>query len=371
MKSLTTLKNLFTSLSNNNSTQNEALGIQMINDAQRYLLQKYFNNEGQYNTSTVGAMDITLTSTLLAGARSGTLSTAWTYPSVVQSVTFSNDDVRLVLFTNGSTSITWDNGLSSNATADISTQGAQGYFTPPLYSKIKDVTITLGANGLKYTPIEIMTRVEWDRINMLPYTSDIPNYYFVYDGLINIFPIPSSTGNVITINYKFRVPDLILPDYSTGTVTVTNGVQQVTGSGTSWLTAFLPSSGTALDLNLWIKFDAPKGDGNWYQISSMSSATSLILVQPYQGTTASTVTFTIGQMPLLLEDFHDLLTYRPLSIYFSSINPDASRASEFKTLYNDGIVMLDEYAGTKSVNVDLGTPPAMVNSNLFLFASQQ
>lgn len=368
MKSYTTLKNLFINLSNNSSTQNSALGSQMINDAHRYLLQKYFNNEGSYNTTTVGAMDLTLTGALLSGATTATLTTTWNYPSVFQNVTFSNDETRQVYFLNGSATVRWDTPLTSGATADISTQGAQGYFLPPLFSKLKDLTITLGANGLKYTPIEIMTRVEWDRINMLPYTSDIPNYYFIYNGYINIFPIPSSTGNLITMNYKFRVPDLILEDYSTGTVTVTNGSQAVTGSGTSWLTPFLPSAGSTSNLNLWIKFNAPQGDGNWYQLSRIDSATAITLLQPYQGTTSANVTFTIGQMPLLLEDFQDLIVYRPLDIYFSSINPDQGRASDFKTLYNDGIEMLDDYSGTKSVNVDLGTPPAMVNPNLFLFS---
>lgn len=367
MKSYTTLKNYYISLSNNSSTENDALGVQMINDAHRYLLQKYFDNEGTAYTSTVGAMDITLTGALLSGATTGTLSTAWAYPSVLQSVTFSNNDVRNVLFTNGSTTISWTPGLSSAATADITTQGAQGYFLPPFYSKMKTITVTLGANGIKYTPTEILTRKEWDLVTTLPYTSDIPNYYFIYDGYVNIFPIPSSTGNLITMNYKFRTPDLALADYSTGTVTVTNGSQTVTGASTSWLTAFLPSAGTAQNLNLWIKFDTPKGDGNWYQISSIASATSLILTQPYQGTTSATVNYTIGQMPLLLEDFHDLLSYRPLAIYYSSINSDATRASEFKTLYNEGIERLDDYSGSKSVNVDLGESPQLWNPNLFLF----
>lgn len=300
MKSYTTLKNLFVSLSQNSSPQNEALGSQLINDAHRYLLQKYFNNEGTYQTTTVG--------------------------------------------------------------------GQQAYNLPALYSKMKDITITLGANGLKYTLTEINTRLEWDKMNMLPYTSDIPSFYFIYNGVANIFPIPSSTGNVITMNYKFRVPDLAIADYSTGTVTVTNNDATITGTGTSWLTNFLPSAGIATNLNLWIKFNAPNGDGNWYQISTIASGTSLELVQPYQGTTATSVTYTIGQMPLLIEDFHDLTVYRPLSLYFSSIKPDTARAQEFKVLYNEGIVMLDEYAGSKSVNVDLGSQPQIINPNLFFYA---
>lgn len=299
MKTLTTLSNYYVSLSQNSSTENVTLGKQMINDAHRYLLQKYFNNENTYLDATVA--------------------------------------------------------------------NQQGYNVPPNYSKMKDVTITLGANGLKYTPKEVLTRIEWDNINMLPYTSDIPYYYFIYNNVVNIFPIPSSTGNVITFNYKIRVPDLTLDDYSTGTVSVTNDGTTVTGSGTSWLSQFLPSAGSVINESLWIKFNYPNGDGNWYQISSIASNTSLTLVGPYMGQTASSVTYTIGQIPLLLEDFHDLTVYRPLNIYFSSIRPDPSRASEFKALYNEGIERLDDYSGSKSVNVDLGDNANFVNPNLFYF----
>lgn len=300
MKTFNTLSNLYVSLSQNSSAENVSLGREMINDTHRYLLQKYFNNENSYSTTTV------------------------------------------------------------------SNQG--GYVLPPNYSKMKDVTIQIGSNGLKYTPVEILTRREWDQINMLPYTSDIPYFYFIYNGIVNIFPIPSSTGNVITFNYKIRVPDLAVNDYTTGTVNLTNGSVTVEGVTTAWITNFLPGAGSVINESLWIKFDYPKGDGNWYQISSIDAEDSLTLVAPYQGQDASLVSYTIGQVPLVIEDFQDLLTYRPLTIYFSSVVPDASRASEFKAIYNDGIARLDDYSGSKSVNVDLGDKANFVNPNLFFFS---
>ena len=298
MKSYTTLKNLFGSLSQNTSTENLALGDQMNNDSQRYLLQKYFNNEGSYTTPTVASQ--------------------------------------------------------------------QSYLLPFNYSKIKDITITVGT--VRYVITEVLTRADWDRMNFIPYTSDIPAYYFIYGNYINIFPIPSSNGNTITINYKYRPIDLTLEDYSTGSVTVTNNSAVVTGAGTSWLTPFVPSASSVINLNLWVKFNLPKGDGNWYQVSSIDSATQLTLVQPYQGTTASTVTFTIGQMPLLFEDFHDLIVYRSLHRYYSSINIVPAKAQEFKGMYEEGTnVMEDAYLGNKSSDVALDTEPPLINSNLFLW----
>src|SRR5690348_13171737 len=110
MKSFTTLKNLFGSLSTNSSTTNLTLGGQLINDQHRYLIQKYFDNERTSVTTTVGGMSLTTTASLASNATSATLTSSWTYPTVTQLVNFSNSDQRSVLFTNGSTAITWATG---------------------------------------------------------------------------------------------------------------------------------------------------------------------------------------------------------------------------------------------------------------------
>ena len=68
-----------------------------------------------------------------------------------------------VNFTNGSTAITWQTGLKSASTASISFLGFQAYPIPSNISKIKNNTITVGQQ--KFTPTEIKTRTEWDRIN--------------------------------------------------------------------------------------------------------------------------------------------------------------------------------------------------------------
>jgi len=254
---------------------------------------------------------------------------------------------------------------TSYTTPTVSNQ--QKYPFPYNYAVLKDLTVTVGQ--LRFTPKVILTREQWDEVNFLPYTSDIPQFIFIYDGNFEIFPIPSTTGNTITFNYKFRVPDLSLTDYSTGTVTVTNGSRTVTGSGVTWITNYLPSAGSVLKMNLWIRLPRPKGDNEWYQILSIESETSLTLVQPYQGISTSGASYTIGQMPVILEDFQDLIVYRPLTIYFSTIQPNAQKLAEFQNKYDEGISMMDNYVGEKVLNVDLGVTPMPINPNLFIYKS--
>lgn len=282
-------------LSQNTSTANIELLKGMINDAHRYLLEKYFFNESSTTILTVA--------------------------------------------------------------------NQQFYDLPADYSKLKTGTITIGS--LKWTPTEILSRADWDRLNVFPYYGDIPNNYFIYNNQIGFWPIPATAANTITFNYKRRVTDLTITDYSTGTVAVTNNAAGVVGTLTAFLATYLPAAGSVLDLNLWIKITPPKGDGKWYQISSITDATNLTLVNKYTGITTTGASYVIGQAPLLLEDFQDLLVYRPLMIYFSTIVDNPTKKAEFEALYNSGIELLDKYAGSKTVNVNLRGAINTLNPNLY------
>lgn len=372
----TDLLNYYLNLSQNTSQSNIDLGSSMINDEHRKLLQNYFFNENSFSITTVA--------------------------------------------------------------------GQEAYPLPYNYSKLKTGTLTIG--NLRWNPTEILSRRDWDNVKTITnYQSDIPNNFFIYNGQFNLWPVPSTTGNTITFNYKIRVPDLTFTDYITGTVaaTDTRGVQAfnqlyggasgytstisaattggsgsgctvnttavngvitsitinaagtgyaigdtlyiaggdgtasfyvsniiqsatITGTGTSWVTTLNGGqTGSVLNLNLWLRISSPQGDGNWYQISSIQSNTSLTLVNPYQGGATTGATYIIGQMPLLLEDFQDIPVFQTLVYYFSSVQPNEAKASEFKEARERGIAMLDDYCGTKSLNVNLAMPRVGENPNLY------
>ena len=254
------------------------------------------------------------------------------------------------------------NNESTSTALTVSQQ--QAYALPANYSKMKTVTITIGV--LKWTLTEILTRREWDQLNVFPYYADNPVNYFIYNGQVNIWPIPSTAGNTITYNYKIKVPELSIADV-TGTCTMTSGSTAVTACSADILATTMVSAGSATNLNLYLQPAIPKGDNNWYQVASIQSTSALTLNNAYPATqTTQTATpFTLGQMPLIHEDFHDLLVYRPLVIYFSSIQADEAKAGEFKGLYENGLELLAEYSGSKSVDVNLGRKPTNLNPNLF------
>lgn len=290
MKSYTTLRTQFGTLTNNTATANLALGDQLINDSLRYLTTKYFFNERSYTVP------------------GGTIASTQTY--------------------------------------DL----------PYNIKTIINCYINVG--NIRYQPKEVPSKAFWDSLNFVPYTSDIPQYYYIYNKQIMFFPTPASSSNAITINYKARTTDLSQADYTTGTnVVATNGSKVVTGTGTTF---------TASMVGRWIQFGAPLGDNNWYEIASYTSTTVLGLVNQYQGTTATCTAFTIGEMPWLPEDYQDLPIYRACEIYFTSRVPDASRAELYKGLYNTGLERLDAEFGSKSFSVAI-TPANtdVINPNLF------
>jgi hypothetical protein len=74
-------------------------------------------------------------------------------------------------------------------------------------------------------------------------------------------------------------------------------------------------------------------------------------------------------MPLLSEDFHDMLVYGALITYFTTIVDNPGKAKEFQALYDLRLESLKDYAGTKQVNVDLEAEPQQINPNLFLYSN--
>ncbi len=73
---------------------------------------------------------ITFTGSLTTGATSATLTTAWTNAEALKHVlfiSFSNGDISAGTFTLGSTSVTWADPLSSNATANATVTAVGQY----------------------------------------------------------------------------------------------------------------------------------------------------------------------------------------------------------------------------------------------------
>jgi len=291
MRSFTNRQTEYGILSNNTTTANLALGSRLMNDADRYLINRFNLNEATDTTQTT-----------------------------------------------------------------VATQ--QNYKTPYNLNKLIDVYVTIGT--IRYKLKEIPSRDIWDRINYIQYQTNIPEYFFQYNNELLIFPVPSTAGYTITQNYKRRFKDLSQADYTTGTVTISQSSNTVTGSGTTFIRSMI---------GRWIRVDAPGGDNEWYEISGFTSSSSLTLKNAYQGPTISGNSYTIAELSLLDEQYQNLPIYYALMTYFASRVKDPDIFNMYKTLYTDGVkqMELDLTSKTESMVIDDGNGfERLINPNLYI-----
>jgi hypothetical protein len=229
--------------------------------------------------------------------------------------------------------------LGEDSKTDVTVASQQAYNLPYNYKRLTNVTITVGS--YKWTPKEISSRDEWNRLNMTTVTSNTVEYYHLYDKQIHFYPIPASSSNTITYYYKVRVRDLSVADYTTGTVAITTGTKVITGSETTFVADMV---------GRWLQVTAPTGDQEWYKITSFTSTTVLGIESNYNGATVSGGTYTIGEMSIIPEDFQDLPVLYAVRQYYSSRVKDRAVYEMYKNMYDERYKMMEDELGGKSDN---------------------
>lgn len=213
--------------------------------------------------------------------------------------------------------------------------------------RLVNVTVTIGST--KYTPKRIKTRDDWDRLTQATnVTSNTPEYWFPFGKTYGFYPAPSSaTASAITETYERITKDLSIVDYTTGTiVSITSGATTMTGSGTAWTSQMAGRYIRITDTST-----ANTGDGLWYEIASVTSATVLELVATYNGTSIVTgsVAYIIGQVSIIPEDFQMVPLYRALENYFTYIQPEVDRAKSAKINFAEGMKRAQIELGSLSI----------------------
>jgi len=266
-----------------------------------------------------------------------------------------NEGVRIMLGT-----IPWP---FLEKTADETTVASQqSYKLPGDLYRLRSVFIKVGT--YKYSPTQITSFDDWNVLNNpTGVTNDTVTYYFILGNEIQFWPTPATSSNTITFEYLQANRDMSIADYTTGTITtLANGSKAVTGSGTSW------ASGMA---GHWLRITptnaANGGDGLWYQIASVESATALTLVREYAGTSiaAGSAAYTIGDCSLIPEKYQLGPVYYAASQYWRQ-NGNQGQADRYAQMFQATLEKLidDEATKTTSVVIDDGSYSLLVNPNL-------
>lgn len=214
-------------------------------------------------------------------------------------------------------------------------------------ARVLDITVTISST--KYTPKRIKTREDWDRLTQSTNTtSNTPQCYFVFGRTYSFYPAAASaTSNAVTISGQAEHKDLAIADYTAGGVlTATNASTAIVGTGTTWTAAM-----AGRYLRITDSDTANKGDGRWYEISSVTDATNLTLTSSYEGTSiaAGNAAYTIGQSSMIPEDHQMCPVYGTLETYFTFIQPEKDRAAQAKINFNEAKARMSAECGAMGI----------------------
>jgi len=237
-------------------------------------------------------------------------------------------------------------------TATLKTVDGQNYLDLPQDCE-KLYTFYVNIDDQLYQATEVSSKDEFDALG-ITYECSYPNYYYIFDRKIYLWPTPSTSDYDVVITYKQRITDLDTADYTTGTISITTATAVVTGAGTTF---------TADMVGRYLKTT----DRIWYKILSYTDADTITLDRNYIGSTITGASYTIGQVSLIPEDFQILPVYEAVMNYWA-MQGEAQRMQMYKALLDETYTNLKREHSSKStkVRVDTLTNKSVNNPNLYI-----
>jgi len=246
------------------------------------------------------------------------------------------------------------------------TANTQGVNLPYDCDQVREISVVPLGQTTRFVPKLSPSDAHWDMLNQSTFTSDQTQWYKVRNGQILLWPTPVQTGNTIYVAQKTRVIDLSIADLTSVTVV------SIAAGGTAMIVSGgLTTQMVGRLIRITYSNTANTGDGAWYEISGIGSATTLTLERAYGGIAiaAGTAACTIAQMPLLPEPFHDTPWYRASATYWQTNVSEGSamRSANYLAKYNQDIKDLERTwsSPTTSMVIDDGREDdSIINPNL-------
>lgn len=238
-------------------------------------------------------------------------------------------------------------------TKTASTVAQQQAYTMP-FDVLRIHTVKVTVSDVSYFPQEEQSQDYWNRLNATPQYSDIPTRFFINKNFgvggqeLLLWPIPSTSDNTISIIFESTDRDMTATETTGGTVAVVQNSATVTGTGTSF---------TQVHVGRYFKITgiAP-GDGLWYRIRSVESATSLTLENVYEGTSQSGLSggiYTIRQMFALPEEMQIIPLYYALWHFFA-FKQNLQQELKYQKLYAEELQAAQDRYGKRTSRSTVG-----------------
>ena len=214
------------------------------------------------------------------------------------------------------------NHLTQRVQTSVTVANQQFYALPVDCLNIDSITVTISGRKFPIQPVEIDKWLEANRIVFS--ATAIPTYYLRREKDFGIWPIPMAAGQTITLWYDRITKDMQFDDYTAGTANVVLNSATVVGTSTLWTSAMIG------------RYFEVLSDGGFYRIQSVESNTSMTLENVYQGVTANTNSYLIGESPEIPEQMHEYLPYKVAAAYYAGPRRDSTQAQTMLNYYYTG-----------------------------------
>ncbi len=213
--------------------------------------------------------------------------------------------------------------------------GQQYYQYPQDCREMRNFKTHIG--GIERSMSEVTDEEYWDRLNQVV-LQGLPYKFFVrMPSEVGLYPAPGAdvpSGGELVFTRKHLA--MTKDDYTTGTVTVSEGDDTVVGVGTVWTQDM---AGRAFEVT-------DGSDGNWYRILSVESATSLTLENVYQGLSGGAIAYRIGESAFIPEEYQETAVWYALSNFY--LGRDSSKQTQYLNLYKANFEELRSEYGRKA-----------------------
>lgn len=186
----------------------------------------------------------------------------------------------------------------------------QYYQFPSEVLRISEIRVLNGTSY--YTPTLVTSETEWNERNIIAVTGNYPTHYYIRGfNEVGLYPIPAtSTANAIIVSYEPQHVDLTQDDFTTGTLTVSNGAVAITHSAAGF---------TQNMIGRWLQV-TDGTDGKWYRITAFVSTSVMNLENFYEGISGSGRTFRIGEIMKIPNAYQDAPVYYAASRFYMTQN---------------------------------------------------
>jgi hypothetical protein len=189
---------------------------------------------------------------------------------------------------------------------------------------------------------EVPDEETWINLNSNNQTGDPTSFFVKGADEVGLYPIPSqAVTSGFELVYEPKHVLLTADDYTTGTISATNGSNAIVGVGTTF-TAKMASG-------LYVLQITDGSDGNYYKITGYTDATHITLENYYQGITGSLLAYRIGQVSRIPEEYQEAPVDYALFRYFLGEGED-KKAVLHKSLWENSLKDAEDVYGKSTSN---------------------